>query len=92
MSDFLTMGWHPGELAFVTNSQVPLMLLSQDHTLICFRETLGLLDVFFCHFLVTVNFLVVNTTMNEILTLQSEVLGEKEKKKEDRGKAKAHRN
>lgn len=92
MSDFLTMGWHPGELAFVTNSQVPLMLLSQDHTLICFRETLGLLDVFFCHFLVTVNFLVVNTTMNEILTLQSEVLGEKKKKKEDRGKAKAHRN
>ena len=92
MSDFLTMGWHPGELAFVTNSQVPLMLLSQDHTLICFRETLGLLDVFFCHFLVTVNFLVVNTTMNEILTLQSEVLGETKIKKEDRGKAKAHRN
>ena len=65
MSDFLTMGWHPGELAFVTNSQVPLMLLSQDHTLICFRETLELVDVFFCHFLVTVNSLVVNITMNE---------------------------
>lgn len=30
--------------------------------------------------------------MNEILRLQSEVLGEKKKKKEDRGKAKAHRN
>lgn len=30
--------------------------------------------------------------MNEILVLQSEVLGEGKKKKEDRGKAKAHKN
>lgn len=67
------------------------MLLSQDHTLMSFRETLGLLDVFFCHFLVTVSFLIVNITTNEILLLQSVALGEKKKKK-DRGKAKAHRN
>lgn len=57
------------------------MLLSQDHTLMSFRETLGLLDVFFCHFLVTVSFLIVNITTNEILLLQSVALGEKKKKR-----------
>ena len=66
------------------------MVLSQDHTLMSFRETLGLLDVFFYHFLVTVSFLIVNITMNEILPFQSVVLGEEKKK--DRGKAKAHSN
>ena len=62
------------------------MVLFQDHTLMSFRETLGLLDVFFYHFLVTVSFLIVNITMNEILPFQSVVLGEEKKRTEVRQK------
>lgn len=78
VSDFVTMGWSPGEFAFLTNSQVAMMLLSQDHTLRCFRETLGLLDVFCCLFLVIVNVPVINIRMNQIVVVrQNEVLGGK---------------
>lgn len=70
------MEWGPREFAFLTNSQgsTDALLPGPHFDTRCFRDNLGLLDVFCCSLLVIVNSLGVNKRMNEKVVLQSEVL------------------
>lgn len=70
------MEWGPREFAFLTNSQgnTDAFLPGPHFDTHCFREPLGLLDVFCCLLLVIVNSPGVNKRMNEKVVLQSEVL------------------